>query len=363
MPHLNTIAIGGSHQFLHFIPVAFEMQNRDGWDVTIFVPNQDDADAVLALAASLAEPVPTVRVLKLPHWLPGGNSKFVQLLWWASRLRDCDALLSAERTSTVLKRMPGRCPTFFHIPHGAGDRAIGFEKRLRLFDRIMVAGEKDRERMIAAGVTTPAVCHVIGGVKLEAVAKLARAREPLFRNDRPTILYNPHFDASLGSFDAFVEKLVETIRAQERYNLIVAPHIRLAKGWNQEQRRRWEALSEPGKIIVDLGSLRSSDMTYTEAANLYIGDVSSQVYEFLTTARPCLFVDAHKVRWAGNPDYAMWQFGKVITPSDAILPAIEAALREHRSFADIQRSQVARALDDAGSASKRAAAIIERYTT
>ena len=54
-----------------------------------------------------------------------------------------------------------------------------------------------------------------------------------------------------------------------------------------------------GRVIVDLDSHRLNDMTYTNAADIYLGDVSSQVYEFSTQPRPCVFINAHGVAWQG----------------------------------------------------------------
>src|SRR5690606_36439804 len=135
-------------------------------------------------------------------------------------------------------------------------------------------------------------CHVVGPIKLAAMGRLNRDRQPLFRNDRPVVLYNPHFDRKLSSFASVAYRLIEIVRADDRWNLVVAPHVRLAEQWSAERRRAWEARAVPDKIIVDLVSQRSIDMSYTLGADIYVGDVSSQVYEFLVRPRPCLFINA-----------------------------------------------------------------------
>ena len=53
-------------------------------------------------------------------------------------------------------------------------------------------------------------------------------------------------------------------------------------------------------------------MTYTQAADIYLGDVSSQMYEFIRRPRPCLFLNAHRVRWQNDASYTCWNFGTVI---------------------------------------------------
>lgn len=347
-PRLHVIAIGGPHQFAHFIPVACEMRRAGHWDVRIFAPDEQDAQAIVALADKIGLPAPAIQVMRLPglleRHLPQKVRKGARLLAWARRIRAADALLCAERTSTMLKRLPGRCPPIIHIPHGAGDRAVGFEPRFALFDHVLVAGDKDRDRLIASGRVAPKACAVVGPIKIAAMLRAGRAAPRLFDNDRPTILYNPHFNRKLGSFDAFARRLIDAVARDGRYNLVVAPHVRLAEGWSEEQRRIWTELSVPGRIIVDLGSERSIDMSYTLGADLYIGDVSSQVYEYLIRPRPCLFINSHDADWRDNADYAMWRFGPVATPDCDIDAALRDAFASHDQYRAVQVEKVARAL-------------------
>lgn len=300
------------------------------------------------LAQEQGVALPTTIVMNLPdviaHLVPGKFRKIASLLAWTRQLRNCDAILCAERTSTILKRIPGRCPKLIHIPHGAGDRAVGFEERFRLFDAVVVAGPKDRDRLIAEGVVARDSCVVSGPIKVAAVLEAQKRRQPLFDNDRPVLLYNPHFSRSLSSGEAFVRRLADAVKRDGRYNLIVAPHIRLADNWSAQKRSEWEDLTEIDRILVDLGSNRSIDMTYTLGADLYIGDVSSQVYEFLVKPRPCLFVNAHEASWEGNEDYAMWRFGEVVTPDCDVPAAIERAFNHHERFRTTQVTRARAAL-------------------
>jgi CDP-glycerol glycerophosphotransferase (TagB/SpsB family) len=192
-----------------------------------------------------------------------------------------------------------------HIPHGAGDRAKGFEPRLALFDHIIVAGPKDRLRMIAHGLVTPKHISVSGAIKVAACRRMQRDTAPLFNNDRKIILYNPHFDHRLASWQRFAAPLIDAIVADGRYNLIVAPHTRMFEMANDGERQKRHRRSIADRVIVDLGSERLNNMSYTLAADIYVGDVSSQVYEFLTAPKPCIFIDAHGAAWEDNPDYAM----------------------------------------------------------
>ena len=338
-------AIGGSHQYLHFLPVAFELEQSRQCKVRIFAPSSDDADGIAALADRLAMPQPEIVIMKMPStlraMLPPAAHKIAKLLLAASRIRDCDAILCAERTSTILKRLPGYCPPLFHIPHGAGDRAVGFEDRFRHFDKVFVAGAKDRERLIAEGCCTPENCVVGGPVKLAATIRAGLKRKPLFPDDRPVILYNPHFHRRMGSGYSMARRLADAVCASDRYNLVIAPHIRMARNWNDTRKQDWQALAVNDRVIVDLGSERSVDMSYTMAADLYVGDVSSQIYEYQVRPRPCLFINGHDAAWRDNPDYAMWDMGPVIELDDDLDTAIQHAFE---SWPDYRAVQVKRAM-------------------
>lgn len=349
-PVLNALAIGGHHQFAHFLPVAFELSRRGSCRVSIFAPSRRDIPAIHRLAEKLGHREPDVVVMDLPgaaeSLIPRKLDKVARLFGWASHLRRGHALLCAERTSTILKRLPGRCPPIIHIPHGAGDRAVGFEKRFSLFDTVVVAGAKDRDRMVSEGIVAHDRCHVSGPVKLATMLQGGSIRQRLFPGSpRPTLLYNPHFDPALGSGQAFAAKLVEAVMRDDRYDLIIAPHIRMASLWNDARRREWERMAVPGRIEVDLGSDRSIDMTYTRSADLYIGDVSSQVYEFLVEPRPCLFVNAHDAAWEGDESYAMWRFGEVISPVGDLSAALENAFARHAAFLPVQKARTQSAFD------------------
>lgn len=309
----------------------------------------------------LGEAPLTTIIMDLPPWLmrlPGARkaTKILRLLVWRRLICGHDAMLTAERSSTLLTRLPGRTPPMIHIPHGAGDRAKGFEPRLRLFDHVIVAGPKDRRRMLAQGLVSDDGCTVSGAVKVAACRRIHRREGRLFNNQRPIILYNAHFDHDLGSWQRFAEPLIDAVLADGRFNLIVAPHIRMFASASEDARRRWRERAVADRLIVDLGSERLSDMSYTSAADIYVGDVSSQVYEFLTIPKPCIFLDAHGAAWRGNPDYAMWQFGPVVADIASFMAALSSAQADHPRYIETQRTMVADALGDSGDAAAERAA-------
>jgi CDP-glycerol glycerophosphotransferase (TagB/SpsB family) len=114
--------------------------------------------------------------------------------------------------------------------------------------------------------------------------------------------------------------------------------------------------------LIDTASVQTSDMTYTLAADIYIGDVSSQVYEFLVRPRPCVFLNAHGVSWRGNPFYYHWQFGQVVDDMAGFASALERAVPTHAAYAGVQRDALAYTFDIANQpSSARAAEAIYRF--
>jgi CDP-glycerol glycerophosphotransferase (TagB/SpsB family) len=179
----------------------------------------------------------------------------------------------------------------------------------------------------------------------------------LFANSQPTVLYNPHFDTTISSWNA-AETVIERFREDGRYNLIVAPHIRIAEDMDDAERARWMAMAEDDRIIVDLSSDRLIDMTYVRAADIYLGDMSSQLYEFLAEPRPVAFVNTHMAEWRDDPRYAGWHLGEVAELPGSLMPTIDAAIANHAKVIGRQREAVTRAFGEIDGACERAAHIV-----
>src|SRR3546814_13132755 len=88
---------------------------------------------------------------------------------------------------------------------------------------------------------------------------------------------------------------------------------------------------------IDLGSEPPVDMSYTGSADLYLGDVSSQVAEYLYRPRPCVFLNAQGVDWQEDPNYRFWSLGPVIDDVQALAAGLETAFQTHADFEVGQR--------------------------
>src|SRR3546814_1454054 len=87
-------------------------------------------------------------------------------------------------------------------------------------------------------------------------------------------------------------------------------------------------------------------MTYTRSADIYVGDVSSQVYEFIYEPRPCVFILPERIDYRQNPDYAHCRFGDVtFTPTD-FFHALEISKQKHSAYKDAQQKGAREALGE-----------------
>jgi len=368
-PKVRTIAfplVGGRHQFLHGLPVAASLSRRPGVEVEVFVLNMAETRAAWALLDALGADRVDVIEMRLPRMVekftgrraPETPLKTERLVWWSRRIRRAACIVTLERTSSLLKRLPGRCPPMIHIPHGVGGARRagggGLDQRFSRFDLALLAGESDRETTVRLGLLPPERVAIVGQVKLAGLRRLGKLRRHrLFDNDRPTVLYNPHFHPRRGTWARFGRPLIEALREDRGFNLIVAPHMRLFQSRPDEEIEALRALSEPDWLIVDPGSDRSTDMTYTMAADIYLGDFSSQLYEYLIEPRPCVLID--QLGDGGRDDTMlprMWSLGERVTEVEQIMPALRRATARHAEHCEAQRATVREAIglldEDAG---------------
>jgi hypothetical protein len=357
------------HHVFHAMPLAVEMSHDPRFAIDVVAMTEDH----IALARDIARrhgagPMNFVRVggplLSAITRLTGGATppKLPALAAARRLLAGYDAIVVPERTSLLLRFAGLHDSTFIHTCHGAGDRAVGYDRRIRQFDFVLLAGEKQRRRMLDKRLIREGHYAVVGYGKFD----LTEHRQPdrLFAQERPTVLYNPHFSKRLSSWLGMGLDVIRQFAADDRFNLIVAPHIRL-----YDNRRRRAAMERElaefaglGHIHIDLGSPASVDMRYPKAASIYLGDVSSQVYEFVVRPRPCLFLDSHDADWRGDPNYRHWNYGPVHRSSEGIVDKVADAMTTHGSYLPAQRKGITETFDcETSRSSERAARAVADF--
>lgn len=351
MIRIAFLALAQAHQIFHWLPAALRLAKEPGVEVHVLSASKASVDLIRDY-----DPEGLLRLV--PLWMPSfardglfsPPKRTPTLILHSRRINRYDAVVSTERTSSVLKRVPiGFTAPLIHLMHGAGDREKGYNYKHRYFDLTLVGGEKNKQRLIARGVRTPEEVKVVGYAKFEIVPP----PRPLFPDDKPIALYNPHFDAEVSSWHGHGPSLIGVMERLPDWNFVIAPHVKLKDGPPLR--------ANAPNVIVDPGSMRSIDMSYTNAAAVYIGDVSSQVYEFIRTPRPCIFLNPDRIAWEDDEHYAHWHFGEVIEDVAELGPALERAARLHPHYEPAQRAALQRSIDPSPvpASERQAQAILE----
>ena len=364
--------IAEPYQCYHGAAVAFEMRHLPNAEITIYYNDPDSVHHLERIRQAYGEaPIEYVRMRRSLFARAIQSLKILGFVKWSvyrsnePAWESYDAIFTVEDTAYILyqeRRYQDR-PRKIYMPHGAGDGVVGFSARAKMFDFLIFPGQKSAERMLRLGYIRPDNYVCVGLVKLETARLLYQKRGPFFSNGRPTVFYNAHKTRGQESWTRFIEPMLAGFAASDAYNLIVAPHVKRFRRRSRRLRASWEARST-ANVIIDTGSERSVDMSYTRAADIYVGDISSQVYEFLLEPRPCVFINAYDIDWRDNPNFAHWHLGDVINRPKDLIPAIRAALARHHLYRDKQEAMAAASLGDRSpGAAKRAAVAAMAFLT
>lgn len=347
------------HQIPHSLPVALELaaHHRD-MDVDIAGSSHRHLDFARRLAEryGLDAPVRFVRLRRSAvahiNALVKGElapNKKRTLLANLPYLSACDALVTPERTSLALKREQLLPRTrMIYTGHGAGDRAMAVAREIREFDFVLNPGAKLERRRLELGLIRPGAYAAGVYAKFDWVQRRGTVAPPLFDNGRPTVLYSPHFDPELSSWPQAGFEVLDHFAASSRWNMVFAPHVRLfepPRAYKYLRFRRYLGLPH---VRIDLGSERSLDMSYTLGADAWLGDVSSQVAEFLVRPRPCLFLNPRRIPWRENPDYRFWTLGPVLEDPARLDQGLQQAFDTHADFLHTQQRYFDETFDGAG---------------
>ncbi|MCT8341053.1 CDP-glycerol glycerophosphotransferase family protein [Flavobacteriaceae bacterium TK19130] len=259
-------------------------------------------------------------------------------------------------------RGENKWPKLLKLPHGIPGRGYVYHNDIKDFDLMLIPGQfyfdQLKNRDLLAKTT-----KVTGYFKKEAVANIEP--QQLFQNSNPTVLYNPHFTKGLSSWYDFGREILDFFKKHQEFNLIFAPHINLFnRRGGLDKNEVLEDLASYEHILVDLGSDASVDMVYLNNADIYLGDVSSQSFEFMMKPRPCIFINSHNAAYEGNPNYRFWRAGDVIEDVSQLNAALNSANETfERKYKAIQKELDSENIyrESGTTASQRAVSQIETY--
>ena len=337
-----------THHVAHSAPFAFELSRRyEKAAVVVAFTSEEQREALVRVASRYpghrAEFV-KLEIPALQRWAARALSRLTFLAKRRTLANNLeffarfDAIVAPERTMVLLRTRYGLPDVkLINTRHGQGDREGSVDERMLDVDLTLVAGRKYADRFSRRGLLRPGHYAIVGYPKFE-VCEPHREKLKLFPDDRPVVLYNPHFDWRESSWSTLGHEVLAWFGAHPEYNLVFAPHVVLfARAWRHRARLARRVRGFPN-VRIDLGSEASVDMTYTYAADIYLGDASSQVYEFIKDPRPCVFLDAQHARGRDPERYAHWRFGPVITSIGELGIALRAAQEGWPTYEAEQRA-------------------------
>jgi hypothetical protein len=347
----------------HAASIAFELAAFPEVEVTIFVASELNQRTVHALAAQYGCAC-TTEFLR-----PGPLHRFVRrfkkrlhprvrhvLGHNAARLRGCDALVVTDRTFLEGR---GRRPLHILTGHGAGYRPQGLYPELWKFDLVLLPGPDKLQRFVAEGFPRERLA-MVGYPKFDLVQRARPQAPPLFANANPVVLYNPHINPEVSSWQAWHQPILDYFLANRDFNLVFAPHMLL---YSKQRGGVAQKYLDADNILVDLDSPALIDMTYSSQADLYLGEGSSQVHEFVAWRnRPCVFLNPRRIAWQHNPNFSAWRMGAVVEDIATLDRELRSAPRQFETTYRAAQEQLVRetfSITDEPAGRRAARAIVE----
>jgi len=337
------------HQVPHAAPYAFELSRRNpDHQVIIACSSAQEIESVERIADLYPGHRCEIRRIEMPRYYRPFDRFISPWTFRRKRMilannldffRSLDALVAPERHCILLRTEWNLTDLkLIHARHGAGDRKGGFDEKSGAFDLTLLPGQKYVDRLKEMGALRPGTYAAVGWPKFEVVRGLQKEKKRFFENDNPVVVYNPHFDQTVSSWSKMGIAVLDFFAENRDYNLIFAPHVVLFKRFVRHRGFLPSRYRKIPNLWIDTGSPASADMTYMLNSDIYLGDVSSQVYEFLLEPRPCIHLNPNRVAWEDDPFYYHFHLGQVVNDVQRDMRhALEHAFSSHPQYVDEQR--------------------------
>lgn len=276
---------------------------------------------------------------------PGLPSKLPMLLRLAPRLRGTSVVVCAEQTSLWIPRLlPWSRTRFVKTSHGVGSMSARDDKRRKAAFHTLVPSEQERETYLARGMRPD---RIVATGYVKSAFRQRKPKGDLFATPRPVVLFTPHWQPHRSSWPRWGAAVARMLARQREFNVILAPHQRLVEQ-APDLLKVFEDLGGLEHVHADTDSFAMVDGSYTAAADIYLGDTSSQLIEFLTEPRPAVFLNPIVRDWKSDPAFAMWRSGEVVTDVEEMMPALRRAHALHPGYKEVQQAIAKSALGITG---------------
>ncbi|KGJ89289.1 CDP-glycerol glycerophosphotransferase family protein [Thalassotalea sp. ND16A] len=228
---------------------------------------------------------------------------------------------------------------------GPSDKRYLENALISLYDLVLFPGEKCRDKVEKAGLLNHIVDYkVVGYPKFDPLMNESLDYQPLFDNEKPTILYAPtwvsmakqgatkhrfslHGESSLPLWGI---KLLENV--PESMNFIVKFHSLVHEDGNSINKQMEEYVKEHS--LQDRIKVLHADniLQYMDQSDVMISDMSATCYEWFHFNRPIIFANPAPEHYQPSDDISSntfaWRAGDIINKEEDIALLLNKNLQE-----------------------------------
>jgi hypothetical protein len=232
----------------------------------------------------------------------------------------CSHLYSRSTLKQLFTRSGNRAARVVFCPHGFSEKKQTWAAGAALQDTVLVYGTSTLDQLADFGVIQDLSRCVITGNYRQSFYDdntdfyaqwVASSQLSKLNPARKTILYAPTWDDRVGSSSLQNTMFPILTQISKTYNLIIKAHPHCE--------------SKLAKIFGDLGTssesiylLSNTPITFPimELADVYMGDMSSLAYDFLSFDRPMLFLNQAAGSSSDPADSLLFRCGPTIAPGE-----------------------------------------------
>ncbi|HEC69854.1 MAG TPA: hypothetical protein ENI31_06195 [Candidatus Omnitrophica bacterium] len=316
------------HQIYHSIFIAIELSNiQKDYQAVVLSTSKEASQIIEEELNSIPN---NVKFIKIKH--PGYNRINFSINWFVFlcrlRMHKPQAVVVTDYCDNVFRKLLLR--TFWvYVPHGLANRDFAFEPHIKDYDLVILPGKRDFEEM-EKRIGPINNCKIVGYSKFDYFHYYKLILPKLFNDEKPVVLYNPHFEEKESSFFDQGLDLLKALSDTNKYNIIFMPHPDLAR---KHPKLINKALEFPNVVLVNRPKI---NLEYMALADLYITDVSSSAFEFLYFNRPIIYFNTKK---RPKNTYPAWRFGKVAEDLESLISEMKRSLNNPQEL-EVQRREV-----------------------
>jgi hypothetical protein len=310
------------HHIHHTLFIAIELSNiQNQYPVTVLSTSHEASQIIEGELAAIPN---RVRLIKIKHPWYRHSGYHVNWFVFLCRLRMHRplAVVVTEYFDNVFRQLNVKTAWIF-TSHGPENRGFS-HPHIKDYDLVFCASEEDARRV--ENLIGPLTNYQAFGYSKLDYLYYHPNPDRQARKERPTIIYNPHFDKTQSSFYQSGLALLRALSNGNRYDILFMPHPDLSR---KHPRLVQQAAQQPQVTLIDRPKI---NFDYFAEADLYITDVSSAAYEWLVFNRPVVFFNPQLLSAENGRLLHIWTCGPVVNNIPDVLAAIDRSLQHPEDY-------------------------------